>query len=165
MKKTFFIVCLTTFIFAAYSAQGMINPWVDCEDDIRCGEQKAGFDFPIRVKNYTVRAMKGMIEVHFSMGDGRKVVARKALYFDADANEDGIIDISGDYNHYPIDKTIILSNGSKFSVRGEDNNYKVVNFTSVGGHYSIVCNEGLSLSDVVYLYNFIAEEENLKNKL
>ena len=36
-----------------------------CNDDISCGAKKAGFNLPIRVNNYSVRAMEGLLEINF----------------------------------------------------------------------------------------------------
>lgn len=158
MKKVF-IVCFLIAALNAYSAQSMINPWVDCGSDMSCGAQKAGFNFPLQVKEYTVRAMEGMLELRFPLNDGRKVIIRKAQTFDGKADENGIIDISGDYNQYPVNKTVILDNGVKFSVRGEEDKYKVVNFAAETGYYSIICNEGLNSADIEYFYELLSEAE------
>ena len=159
MKKVVCIVCLAIGVLSAYSAQSMINPWIDCGNDIGCGAQKAGFDFPLKVENYTVRAMEGMLELRFPLNDGRKVIVRKALDFAGKDDENGIIDISGDYNQYPVNTTVTLDNGVKFSVRGEDNSYKVVNFAAETGYYSIMCEAGLNRADIEYFYELLAASE------
>ena len=159
MKKAVFIVFLGLAGMSAISAHSMINPWIDCEDDISCGAAKAGFNFPLKVENYTVRAMKGMLELRFTLDDGRKVIVRKAETFDGEADENGIIDISGDYNHYPVNKTITLENGVKFAVRGDEDNYKVVNFAAESGYYSIMCGEGMNLQDIEHFYKLLEEAE------
>lgn len=162
MKKAIFTLCFAIITFASYSAQSMINPWIDCGNDIRCGAKKAGFDFPLNVENYTVRAMDGMLELRFSLDDGRKIIIRKALEFAADADENGIIDISGDYNQYPVNKTIMLNNGVKFAVRGYENNYKIVNFAAETGYYSIICDDGLKQADIEHFYDLLSEAETPK---
>ena len=162
MKKTVFIICFAIAAFGAYSAQSMINPWIDCGADISCGAQKAGFNFPLKVKNYTVRAMDGMFELRFPLEDGRQVIVRKALNFNDKADENDIIDISGDYNQYPTNITITLENGAKFNVRGEEDSYKVANFAAESRYYSIICDKGLSKEDIEYFYNLLAEAETLK---
>jgi len=159
MKKVVCIVCLALIALSSYSAQSMINPWIDCGKDIGCGAQKAGFNFPLKVKNYTVRAMKGMLELRFPLSDGRKVIIRKAQTHQGEADENGMIDISGDYNQYPVNRTIMLDNGVKFSVRGEEDSYKVVNFAAETGYYSIMCNDGLNKTDIEYFYDLLAEAE------
>ncbi len=159
MKKAVFIVCFIIVALSTYSAQSMINPWIDCENDINCGIKKAGFNLPLKVENYTVRAMEGMLELRFSLKDGRKVIVRKAQTYDGNADENGIIDISGDYNNYPINKTVTLNNGVKFSVRGDKDKYKVVNFAAETGYYAIMCDEGLDEEDIDYLYNILSEAE------
>ena len=159
MKKVLFTFCFAIITFATYSAQSMVNPWIDCGNDIYCGAKKAGFDFPLKVKNYTVRAMEGMLELRFSLDDGRKVTVRKALEFEGSADENGIIDISGDYNHYPVSKTIMIKNRVKFSVRGKEDSYKVVNFAAETGYYSIICDDGLKLEDIEYFYELLKDAE------
>ena len=162
MKKAVFMVFLLVAGLSAIPAQTMSNPWIECGKDISCGEAKAGFDFPLQVENYTVRAMDDMIELRFPLDEKRNVVMRKSVTSEGNSDENGIIDISGDYNQYPVNKIVSLENGVKFSVRGEENNYKVVNFASESGHYSIMCNEGLSLQDIKYFYKLLEEAETRK---
>lgn len=159
MKKAVFIVFLGLIGLSAISAQTMPNPWIDCGSDITCGAEKAGFNFPLNVENYTVRAMKGMLELRFPVSGNRNVILRKSVTAQGEADENGIIDISGDYNHYPVNKTITLDNGVKFAVRGEENNYKVVNFAAETGYYSIICDEGLNLQDIEHFYKLLEEAE------
>ena len=159
MKKIIFTICFAVISLAMYSAQSMVNPWTDCGENINCGAQKAGFNFPLDVKNYTVRAMKGMLEIRFPLDDRRIVIARKAITVKANVDENGYKDISGDYNEYPVNKTVILDNGVKFSVRGEENNYKVISFAAGTGYYSIMCAEGLTKEDIEYFYKLLAAAE------
>ena len=159
MKKAVFIVCFVLAVWGAHTAQSMPNPWIDCGDDISCGALKAGFNFPLNVENYTVRAMEGMFEFRFQISGGRNVIVRKSTTAEGEADENGIIDISGDYNQYPVNKTIVLENGVKFAVRGEEDDYKVVNFAAESGYYGIVCREGLNLQDIEYFYKLLEEAE------
>lgn len=164
LKKFFcnditFPFCLGIIVYCVYPAQCMINPWIDCGDDISCRAKKAGFNFPLRVDDYTVRAMGGMLEPRFLIDKGRRVIIRKAQTFDDNADENGIIDIFGDYNQYPINKTISLDNGVKFGVRGYEDNYKVVNFAAETGYYSIICKDGLAKTDIEHFYKLLAEAE------
>ena len=159
MKKAVFIVFLGIVGLSAISAQTMPNPWIECGNDISCGAAKAGFNFPLKVENYTVRAMKGMLELRFPLDEKRNVIVRKSTISEGEADENGIIDISGDYNQYPVNKTVTLENGVKFGVRGEENNYKVVNFAAESGYYSIMCGEGLHLQDIEHFYKLLEEAE------
>lgn len=159
-----FILTLAFLLTVSTSpVSAMINPWTDCGEDLNCGAGVAGFSFPLKIENYTVRAMKGMFEVRFSLEDNRDVIIRKAETFEGKPDENGIIDISGDYNQYPVNKTITLNNGVKFSVRGEDENYRVANFAAETGYYSITCDKGLSTQDLEYFYNLLAEAETPYN--
>ena len=144
---------------AFHGAAAMPNPWVECGGDMVCGAQKAGFDFPLQVENYTVRAMEGMLELRFPLDAERNVILRKAQSFEGEADENGIIDISGDYNQYPVNKTVTLANGVKFSVRGDEDSYKVVNFASESGYYAIMCAQGLTRADIEHFYNLLAAAE------
>jgi len=160
MNKIVFIICLVIIgATAMRNAEAMGNPWIDCGDDISCGAKKAGFNFPLQVDNYTVRAMNGMLELRFSWDGERKVIVRKARTFAGESDENGIIDISGDYNQYPVNKTVALDNGVKFAVRGENGNYKVVNFAAETGYYSITCDEGLRQKDIERFYELLTEAE------
>lgn len=157
--KLLVIISLILTYALVPSARAMPNPWIECNNDISCGEKKAGFKFPLKVKNYTVRAMNDMIEFRFPLKDHRNVIVRKSTMPDGEPDENGIIDISGDYTNYPINETVSLSNGVKFSVRGEENNYKVVSFAAETGYYSIMCDDGLNFSDLEYFYKLLEETE------
>lgn len=146
----------------SFGASALPNPWTECGADIGCGAQKAGFDFPLKVENYTVRAMDGMLEIRFPLDENRKVIVRKSVTPTGAPDKDGIIDISGDYNQYPVNKTVTLENGVRFSVRGDEDNYKVVNFAAETGYYGIMCNEGLNLKDIEYFTN-CWRKPNLRN--
>ena len=159
MKKTVFIVFLGIVGLSAISAKSMPNPWIECGDDISCGALKAGFNFPLNVENYTVRAMEGMLEFRFPLDEKRNVIVRKSTTAEGEADENGIIDISGDYNQYPVNKTVTLENGVKFSVRGDEDNYKVANFAAESGYYSIMCGEGLNMQDIEHFYKLLEEAE------
>jgi len=159
MKRVVFTVCLGMAVLGTYSLQAMPNPWIECGNDLSCGAKKAGFDFPLKVENYTVRAMEDMFEFRFPLDDKRNVIVRKSVTPKGEQDENGIIDISGDYNQYPVNKTVTLENSVKFSVRGEEDNYKVVNFAAETGYYSIMCDEGLNLNDIEYFYKLLEEAE------
>lgn len=165
MKKlTLSSALLITFMAFISVASAMINPWTDCGSDMNCGETKAGFSFPLKVENYTVRAMKGMFEVRFPLDDERNVIIRKTEIAEGNADENGIIDISGDYNNYPVNKTVTLANGVNFSVRGDENHYYVANFAAETGYYGIICDKGLSLDDLEHLYELLEAAEAPHNQ-
>ncbi|MCQ2739897.1 MAG: hypothetical protein MJ237_06685 [bacterium] len=147
----FFTVCLSTF--------AMQNPWIECGDDISCGAQKAGFNFPLMVDNYSVRAMDGMMEISFHIDNKRIVTARKAQVFNGPILTNGIVDISGNYNKYKVNKTTYLKNGIPFWTRGEKKKFYVAAFAAESGFYSFYCKQGLSKNDLVHIYKLIAEAE------
>ncbi len=159
MKKHIFFIILICFTLINLKTLAMPNPWIDCNDDISCGAKKAGFNFPIRVKNYTVRAMKDMIEINFPLDKKRTVSVRKSQTFKGKPDENGIVDISGVYTSYPVNKTVYINKGIPFSVRGEKNKYYVVNFAAESGYYSFYCQKGLRKKDIKYFYKLLEEAE------
>ena len=160
MKRTLYsILLLSCFIFCINKTSAIPNPWTDCGDDIYCAANIAGFNFPLRVKNYSARAMADMIEIRFPLDKKRSVTVRKAVNYDGKADEYGIKDISGDYNNYPVNKTIKIEQSIPFSVRGDKNKFYVVNFAAETGYYSFICKKGLKLKDIKYLYKLLEEAE------
>ena len=147
MKKAVFIVFLGIVGLSAISAQTMPNPWIECGNDISCGAQKAGFNFPLNVENYTVRAMEGMFEFRFPLDEKRKVIVRKSVTAEGEADENGIIDISGDYNDYSQTESAEMS-GMNVTLRGNDNKIFNVTWNSDGYSYAIVSDKGLERDDV-----------------
>ena len=103
--------------------------------------------------------MEGMFEFRFPLDEKRYVIVRKSTTAEGEADENGIIDISGDYNHYPVNKTITLENGVKFAVRGDEDNYKVANFAATSGYYSKICTESMNLQDIEHFYKLLEEAE------
>ncbi len=162
MTKISFILGLSVINFFMSDANAMPNPWVDCGTNMACGTKTAGFTFPLRIKNYTVRAMKDMLEIRFPLDSKRNVIVRKSTSFETGTDKNGFIDISGDYNNYPTNKIVTMKNGVEFSVRGNENDYKVVNFAAESGYYCIMCDEGLQLDDLEYFYNLLKEAESPK---
>ena len=160
MKKTLYsILILSCFVFAIHSVSAIPNPWIECGDDIYCAANKAGFNFPLRIENYSVRAMKDMIEITYPFDKKRTVTIRKSQLFEGKADENGIKDISGDYNKYPVNKTILINKAVPFRVRGDKNKFYVVNFAADSGYYSFTCEKGLKIKHIKSLYKLLAEAE------
>lgn len=162
MKK-FILTILIFSLFSVARAVCIPNPWVDCEDDFSCGAQKAGFEFQLKVKNPFIRAMDGLFEITFPLDKKREVTARKALVYDGFADINGKKDLSGDYNNYPVNKTIYLNN-VPFNVRGIKNKFYVVNFATESGYYSFNCEKGLSINDIQRLYKLVNQKPDKKSK-
>ena len=150
-------------LYSGQNAYAMPNPWIDCKDDIYCASQKAGFNFPLRVQNYSVRAMKDMIEITFPLDKNRTVTVRKSQESNGQWDENGIIDISGVYNNYPVNKSIRLKNGVIFNVRGSKKKYYVVTFVAETGYYSFYSNDGMNLKDINRFYTLLEEAEAPRN--
>lgn len=161
MKKILYIIFLISFsILTAYA---MPNPWTDCGDDIYRASKIAGFNFPLRVKSYTVRAMNDMIEISFPYDKKRIVTIRKSLHYNGYSDTDGIQDISGDYNNYPTNKSILIKKAVPFNVRGKKNKFYVANFAAETGYYSITSKNGLKIKDINHLYTLLEEAEAPRN--
>lgn len=136
---------------------GMPNPWTDCKDDVSCAKKVAGFDFPIKLSNLKVMAMKDMIEVIYPLDKFRDVVIRKTtedLY--------NKTDISGDYNNYPIKENLILDNGVSMLTRRDNDFIYVAYLGASNGYYSISCTKGMTKKELQQVYNTIAEVESPK---
>ena len=159
MKKLLYSVLFIVFLILAYTVQNVVsalpNPWIDCGDDIYCGAKKAGFNLPLRVKDYSVRAMDGLLEINFPLDKKRNVTLRKSEQYDNN--------LSGVYEIYPINKTLTLNNGVMFNVRGDKKRYYVVNFAAETGYYSIYSKEGMKLNDIEYFYKLLEEAEAPRN--
>ena len=155
MKKKFFYIFVAGTLFFVtnlYNETNAVpNPWINCQYDISCAAKKAGFNFPLRVKDYSVRAMKDMIEITYPFDKKRTVTVRKTTAYGGDT--------SGVYKNYPVNKTITLKDSIMFNVRGDKKKYYVVNFSAETGYYSIYCEKGLSIGDINSLYELIAEAE------
>ena len=152
MKK-FLIIAAGVFVFGYTIQQALAipNPWTDCGDDISCGAKKAGFNLPLRVEKYDVRAMKDMLEITFPLDKKRSVTLRKTQNYD--------VNMSGVYENYPVNKTILVQNCVPFNVRGDKNKFYVATFAAENGYYSLYSKQGMKLKDINYLYNLLSEAE------
>ena len=114
-----------------YESAQIANPFTDTKT-LEEAQEIAGFDMqvpdaaaPYTVVNY--RAVEGeMLEIIFRDRKGEEGYRiRKA------AGED---DISGDYNEYAKEKTILLSDGTKVTLRGnKDDEWSVAVWTAEDG--------------------------------
>lgn len=156
MKKKFFttIICLGSLLLAGCTENTqMANPWSDCNDNLAQAAKIAGFKIPLLLSNYTVRAMKDMIEITYPLDEFREVTVRKSL-----SNETG--DISGDYNKYPINETITIQGGVPIQIRGDKDKIYVMNMSAYSGYYSARCEKGMSLKEVEGIYEVLREAED-----
>lgn len=158
MKKKLFIsiICFCSLLLAGCTENTQIaNPWSDCNDNLTQAAKIAGFKFPLLLSNYTVRAMKDMIEITYPLDEFREVTVRKSL-----TNETG--DISGDYNKYPKNETIIIKGGVPIEIRGDKDKIYVMNMSAYTGYYSARCEKGMSLKEVEGIYEVLREAEDEK---
>lgn len=158
--KNFFIAVFLVFVslsFSACSKSAMLlpNPWVECQDNLEKAKKVAGFEFPLLLSNYQVRAMKDMIEIIFPLDEYRSVIVRKSENVNGD-------DISGVYNNYPVNKEISLKNGVLMNIRGDNNKIYVMNMSASSGYYSAFCDKGMSLKEIEGIYKVISEAESPK---
>ena len=158
-KTLFFVSFISLLILTTNKPFAMTNPWINCKDDIYCGAKKAGFNFPLMVQNYSVRAMKDMMEITYPLNKKRTLTVRKAQSFDGKEDENGIKDISGVYETYPVNKNLTLKNGVIFKVRGEKNKFYVANFAAETGYYSFYSKQGFNKKDIEKFYKLLADAE------
>ena len=154
------LVCLVSIVACGCTYKtmpiGMPNPWSDCKDSYACAEKIAGFNMPLNLSNYTVRAMKGMVEVTYPLDENRTVSVRKTV------EESNGGDNSGDYTKYPENSILILPNGVEVHVRKRGDKIYVMYFSAESGYYSARCEQGMSEKDVEGIYEVLAEVEASK---
>lgn len=164
MKKILFLLLAIFVLISCSQTQtvegksklvGMANPWTDCGNNLNQAAEIAGFSFPLKLSNYNVRAMKGMIEINYPLDKTRTVCVRKTATDELSNNGD----ISGVYNKYPVNEEIKLQNSVPIKVRGTGDKIFVMNMAASGGYYSAYCKEGMSLQEIEGIYNVIAEAE------
>ena len=151
------LVCTTLLCGCANSEDkkfiGLANPWIDCKTSMSCAEKKAGFEFPVEIKNAKIRAMDGIIEVSFPIDETKSAVLRKGILTD--------IDLSGDYNEYPNTNLIKFPDhkDTLFLVRADKDKIFVVNFEAFKHSYSISSPEGITIDDVKAIYEIVEKAD------
>lgn len=130
---------------------GMPNPWSDCNDNLAQAAKIAGFKFPLILSNYSVRAMKDMIEITYPLDEFRSVTVRKSS-----TNYDNL---SGDYNNYPDNKEVVIKGGVHIKIRGDKDKIYVMDMAASSGYYSARCPQGMTMKEVEGIYDVIAEAE------
>lgn len=134
----------------------MPNPWYDCNDNLEQASKIAGFKFPLILSNFTVRAMKDMVEITYPLDDTRYVTVRKSQ------EEINGGDNSSDYNKYPQNDVFTLNNGVNINVRRNGDKIYVMYFSAESGYFSARCEQGMSYKEVEGVYKVIAEVESPK---
>lgn len=157
-KKILFLVSLLTasiMLFNASNASNIVsmpNVWSECGKDMECAQNVAGFDFLILPSTtYTVRAMKGMIEIHYNLDETRNAIIRKSNLKKGD--------ISGVYTKYPIKNKLKIKNNISVNVRGTNDKIFVA---YIGKNYSIYCKDGFTIEELVNIYDTIFAIEAAK---
>lgn len=159
-KCSLFVIACIVGLFACGCTYkmpiGMPNPWTECKDSYSCAEKIAGFNMPLNLSNYTVRAMKGMVEVTYPLDDHRDVTVRKTI---TEINGE---DNSGDYTNYPENSTLTLDNGVEINVRKDGDKIYVMYFGAESGYYSARCPQGMSAKEVAEIYSVLEKVEAAK---
>lgn len=161
MKKLIFLLliffvlvgCFRKMVEEKPKLVGMANPWTDCADDLSKASKIAGFTFPLSLSKYTVRAMKGMIEINYVLDDVRTICVRKTDFKQYANNGD----VSGVYIEYPVNKEITLNNSIPIKIRGTQDKIYVINMAISNVYYSAYCKEGMNLQEVKRLCNIIVQ--------
>lgn len=156
MFKRYVIITLLFmgFLSGCTSMTQIPNPWTDCSMNLEQAYKIAGFKFPLALSNYTVRAMKDMIEITYPLDEFRTVCVRKSM-------KEG--NISGDYTVYPVNETKILCGGVPVNIRGDGEKIYVMSFSASNGYYSARCEKGMNLNEVEGIIQVISEAEAPKN--
>ena len=133
---------------------GMANPWTDCAT-LEEANKIAGFNFPLKLKNYKLSAMKDMIEFNV-IYNKKDVTIRKGYETTIDC------DNSGDYTKYPINNTLELKDGVIVNTRRDKNLIYVTHFCAESGCFSIRSPQGLTEKEVQEIFSMISEAESPK---
>ena len=159
MKRILYLFLVFGFSFASVFA--LPNPWTSCKDDFSCAVKVSGFNFPIMVKNYSIQAMKDMIQITFPFKNKRNndVIVRKSEFAKNSSELGNFKDISGVYNDYPVNKEVKLKNGVSFYLRGAKKKFNVALFSAETGYYSIYSKKGLRFKELNYFYKLFEEAE------
>ena len=161
MKKFLYLVLLAFLALGTSACTdtkliGMQNPWTECAMNMHCASKIAGFNFPLTLSNYTVRAMKGVFEVTYPLDEFREVTVRKGM------DEENGLDNSGDYTKYEHNKVLTLKNGVEINIRGNGDKINVMYFAAESGVFSARCAQGMTKEEVEGIYKVIAEAETSK---
>ena len=158
MKRILFITTIIAFAVVTTACTssniaGMPNPWTECNDNFECGKKVAGFDFPLTLSNYKVRAMKGMFEVTYPLDEKRDVTVRKSF------EETNGLDNSGDYTKYEKNELLPVCDGVNLNVRKNGDKIYVMYFAAESGVYSARCEKGMNDNEAIGVFNTIKDAE------
>ena len=156
MKKIIFSFLIVSVLFILNGCTktiGMANPWEEFNMDLVAASKRAGFTFPLELKDFKTRAMKGMIEVEFPLDKERTLILRKSDKSDND-------DISGVYTNYPINKDSELKNGVPIKIRADKDKIYVMNISAYTGYYSAYCEKGMTKDELEFIYELLRKTED-----
>lgn len=128
-------------------ALDMKNPFTDCET-MEAAEELAGFTMECPtfddMADQEYQAIKGQLIQVFNrgLGGGKDgyILVRKGIITEEMSAEDGVIDISGDYNDYSVKKTLTIGE-AEVTVKGnEEDSYSVAIWNDGEYAYSISLN-------------------------
>lgn len=161
MKNNFIKILLTLIIITCSACTnnnliGISTPWSDCQDNLNKAAEIAGFQFPMLLSNYTVRAMKDMIEITYPLDETRYVTVRKSQ---SEVNNG---DNSGDYTKYVQNTILALPNGVDINIRGNNDKIYVMYFGAESGYYSARCEQGMTKEEVEGIFKVIEQVEAQK---
>ncbi len=129
------------------------NPWTDCKENLSQASEIAGFSFPLSLTNYSVRAMKNIIEIRYPLNENRLLIIRKGRKFFKDS------DISGDYHQYPVTEKLSFKNNILITIRKDDKAIYVISFESDNHAYSVNSSNGMTTKEALDIYKVISEAE------
>ena len=124
----------------------IINPWIYCFDNLNCASKIAGFDFPLVLSNYHVKAKRGMLAISYPLDEARNVVLSKSRSeFKTD--------------NRPEWQEICFVDCVSAEALIKDNKIFLFYFGAESGYYSMRCDEGMTFDEAEGVYKMIADVE------
>lgn len=154
IKNIFIILTIVLFTAACNDEtvlKDMTDTWQNCNSDMAKAARIAGFELPLDVQNYKVRASKNFLEVKFNY-EGKDITVRKTENTD-------FADISGDYSDYPVKGEIVINKDVTIWTLGDGEKIYTANFSDFDYDYSINDKKGMSEKEVKAIYQLIGKAE------
>lgn len=162
MNKKFgllFILSLIILFFintVVYSSE-LPEKWQNCGTDMACAKKISGFEFPLNIKKYKIKAADNFVEILMPFDKFRTVELRKT-------QGSPFADISSCKKDFFVKDEINLSNDEVLFTQGEGKKIYTVNFWYDGYDYSVYCKKGLTKNEVIKIYEIIKSSVNKTGK-
>ena len=145
----FYLLIILAFIYLIFSSKidfkELTTHWVNCNTDFKCASEVAGFNFPLNLSNYSIRASKNAIEITYPLDEYRDVIIRKSL--------------KNYHNNYGINKLMILNESVLVAVAIKNDKIYAALLGAESGYFTIRCKNGMNNEELEGVYKIIAESE------